>query len=180
MPGVHVSSNGNEIIVNGSVLRGSVIVNGIDVAGLPLQHHASRSFRVTADGEPLHWNLRPDSRITLSVLPDTRVGSLQVGSDLTVLNGGLHGYESIRAGTDIAVHGRVSATSLIAGSDIKVDGSVHARGGYLRSGTDIKIGRNAAFNDAMARTDITIRGSRMSDIQASSASSCLSADSSDD
>lgn len=149
-------------IMSGSVTQsnGSVTINGVNVSGQP---YASppiyRAFRITADGQTLTTQLKPDAPIILRVAPDTIIGNLEVGSSLTVEQGGLHVTGTVNVDGTLRAHGPIHAET------IKVDGSLTCEGNMVANGKvkadgSINVRGDATWLDVSASGSLNIGGSR--------------------
>jgi hypothetical protein len=157
------------MILNGDILQGSdsfnrnnssVVINGVNVTGQSYTSPSiNRAFRITADGQILTTQLKPNAPIILRVAPDTSIGKLNIGSSLTVEGGGLHVTGTVKVDGTVEVHGPLHAGTIEVDGSLTCDGNMVVDGKVKADGY-IDVRGDATWLDASSSGLITIGGSR--------------------
>lgn len=163
------TSRNSSMIVSGNITAGGssitqsnsrVIINGVDVTG---QNYTSppiaRAFRITADGQTLTTQLNPDAPIILRVAPDTIIGKLEVGSSLTVEQGGLHVTGSVNVDGTLKAHGPIHAEKISVEGSLTCEGNMVVDGNVKADGS-INVRGDATWLDVSVDGSLKIGGSR--------------------
>jgi hypothetical protein len=148
--------------INRSIVQanGRLFVDGVEVGtGANVSVQATRALRITADGQEISRQLQPGTPVVLRMAANTTVSDLHVGTQLSVEEGGLQGYGSVKSGTSMTITGDVVADNVTAGTHLGVGGKLSAREN-AKAGTSIHVAGDAALAHAKSGTSISIAGVR--------------------